>query len=189
MADASFKTGIVKEVPNGDTMVIMGTNWSNGPPPTKTVCLAGLVTPRCGRRDTKDEPFAFQSREFLRKKVIGQTVQFKIDYVVPGGTRELGVVMLGSENLAESVVAAGWAKLRERKGGEEDPLTQLAATAESEQVGVWTQEAGAAAASVRDVTDGVEDAQGVKERAAGAELDAVVEYVMAADRMRILLGP
>ena len=90
----------MKEVPSGDCMVIMGTNWSKGPPPTKMVCLAGLEVPRVGRRDTEDEPFAFGAREFLRKKVIGKTVQFRIDYVVPGGTRELGVVKLGEEGLA-----------------------------------------------------------------------------------------
>jgi staphylococcal nuclease domain-containing protein 1 len=189
-ASAAFKTGIVKEVPSGDTMVIMGTNWASGPPPTKTVCLAGLEVPRVGRRDTKDEPFAFASREFLRKKVIGKKVQFRIDYVVPGGTRELGVVMLGDENLAETVVAAGWARLRQQKGNSEgSPLAEAAASAEAAGLGLWTREAGAAAASVREVTDGVEDALGVKERAGGHELPAVVEYIMAADRMRILLGP
>ena len=73
------------------------------------VCLAGLEVPRVGRRDTPDEPFAFGAREFLRKKVIGKTVQFRIDYVVPGGTRELGVVKLGEEDLAAAVVGAGWA--------------------------------------------------------------------------------
>ena len=118
-ADAwrSRAAGIVKEVPSGDCMIIMGTNWSSGPPPTKMVCLAGLEVPRVGRRDTPDEPFAFGAREFLRKKVIGKTVQFRIDYVVPGGTRELGVVMLGNENLAESLVGAGWACVLPRSAG------------------------------------------------------------------------
>ena len=63
--------------------------------------------PRIGRRDTPDEPFAFGAREFLRKKVIGKRVSFRIEYVVPGGTRELGVVKLGEESLAEAVVGAG----------------------------------------------------------------------------------
>jgi len=39
-------------------MIIMGSNWKTGPPPTKMVCLAGLEVPRVGRRDTPDEPFA-----------------------------------------------------------------------------------------------------------------------------------
>lgn len=188
-ASDGFKTGIVKEVPSGDCMVIMGTNWASGPPPVKTICLGGLVVPRVGRRETPDEPFAFQAREFLRKKLIGRTVKFRVDFIVPGGTRELGVVMLGEENVAESVVAAGWAKLRERKGDEGSLLKELAAAAENAQLGLWTQVPGAAAASIRDVKEGVEDAQAVKERAGGAELPAVVEYVQAADRMRILLGP
>ena len=83
------------------------SNWATGPPPTKIVCLAGLEVPRIGRRDTPDEPFAFGAREFLRKKVIGKRVSFRIEYVVPGGTRELGVVKLGEESLAEAVVGAG----------------------------------------------------------------------------------
>jgi staphylococcal nuclease domain-containing protein 1 len=42
---------------------------------------------------------------------------------------------------------------------------------------------------VREVSDGVEDAMAVKERAKGKELDAVVEYIMDAGRMRVLMGP
>ena len=43
--------------------------------------------------------------------------------------------------------------------------------------------------AVRKVSDGVEDPMAVKERAGSKELDAVVEYVMDAGRMRVLMGP
>ena len=43
--------------------------------PEKVITLSSLIAPRLGRRGenaTKDEPFAWASREFLRKKCIGQ---------------------------------------------------------------------------------------------------------------------
>ena len=91
--------GTVKEVVSGDTLVIMGPP-RGGPPPEKRLTLASLIAPRMvrsvaacaqlygdstypstadaaclqARRDgsTADEPFAWQSREFLRQKSIGQ---------------------------------------------------------------------------------------------------------------------
>ena len=95
--------GTVKEVVSGDTLVIMGPS-RGGPPPEKRLTLASLIAPRMvgvsqcrrgtllvqrlpltasslspqARRDgtTLDEPFAWQSREFLRKKCVGQVSNF-----------------------------------------------------------------------------------------------------------------
>ena len=94
------------------------------------------------RRDgsTLDEPFAWQSREYLRQKCVGQVLNvkkyarcilmvltititgacrlqactFKVDYVlenIPG--REFGSVFLSgkNENLALLVVSSGWSKV------------------------------------------------------------------------------
>lgn len=41
-----------------------------------------------------------------------QEVTFKVDYVVPSINREFGTVILGGQNVAYEVVAAGWAKVR-----------------------------------------------------------------------------
>lgn len=126
--------GVVKEVPSGDTLVIVGTA-KQGPPPEKRITLSSLIAPKLvralsvlllaaagqarssrgpadrerwmqiilllqpllldnnplvtiphvqGKRDgsSKDEPFAWESREFLRKRCIGQV----------RGTHRLGVV-------------------------------------------------------------------------------------------------
>jgi len=89
--------GTVVEVPSGDTVVIGGGKPGG---PTKRVTLSSLLAPRLvrsrlfaqrprwcgsmqhyyclgglqGRRDgsTADENFAWASREWLRKKLIGQ---------------------------------------------------------------------------------------------------------------------
>jgi hypothetical protein len=43
------------------------------------------------------QPFAWESREFLRKKLIGKEVSFTVEYKVPSG-REFGTVFLGSKS-------------------------------------------------------------------------------------------
>ena len=93
------------------------------------------------RRGGTDEPFAWDSREFLRNLCIGkvpnlgsmspssvglliilmlvmtltyfflQEVAFRVDYAVPSIGREFGSVFIGDKNVAMLVVSKGWAKV------------------------------------------------------------------------------
>lgn len=45
--------------------------------------------------ETKDEPFAWETREFLRKKLVGKEVVFTVEYKVPSSGREYGFLYLG----------------------------------------------------------------------------------------------
>lgn len=45
--------------------------------------------------ETKDEPFAWEAREFLRKKLVGKEVVFTVEYKVPSSGREYGFLFLG----------------------------------------------------------------------------------------------
>lgn len=99
---AGWLKGIVKEVVSGDTLVVVAAVKAGVPPEKritlsslmapKLVCFgleAGATVSLCcfcaladacaiwrpqGKRDgtVRDEPFAWASREFLRKKCIGQ---------------------------------------------------------------------------------------------------------------------
>ena len=40
------------------------------------------------------QPFAWEAREFLRKKLIGKEVLFSVEYKVPGTGREYGCIYL-----------------------------------------------------------------------------------------------
>ena len=40
------------------------------------------------------QPFAWEAREFVRKRLIGKEVMFTIEYKPPGSTREYGCVYL-----------------------------------------------------------------------------------------------
>ena len=45
--------------------------------------------------ETKDEPFAWEAREFLRKKLIGKEVVFTVEHKVAASGREYGFLYLG----------------------------------------------------------------------------------------------
>mmetsp|Transcript_9984 Transcript_9984/g.28669 ORF Transcript_9984/g.28669 Transcript_9984/m.28669 type:complete len:953 (+) Transcript_9984:302-3160(+) len=193
--------GVVKEIVSGDTLVIMGA-VKGGPPPEKRITLSSLMAPRLGRRDgsSKDEPFAWQAREFLRKKAIGQSCVFRIDYTVEGIAREFGSVFIGQsnppENLALSVVQAGWAKVR---GGQQqspyfEELTRAQEMAEQNSVGMFTKDPELLAGAVRELPT-AENGQGLDAMALlasmgkGKPLPAIVEQVLNGTSLRVLLLP
>ena len=41
------------------------------------------------------QPFAWEAREYVRKKLINKEVAFVVEYTVPGSGREYGCVYLG----------------------------------------------------------------------------------------------
>lgn len=71
------------------------------------------------------QPYAWQSREFLRKMLIGKIVSFHIDYTNPSIKREFGTIMLDDVNVNKQVVQNGWCKLRTL--GAKDSVTEYAA--------------------------------------------------------------
>jgi len=79
----------VKEVLSGDTVVLMGAP-KGGPPPEIRLTLSSLIAPRLANNaragETKDEPFAWESREFLRKTLIGKQVSSRSSTQYPAST-------------------------------------------------------------------------------------------------------
>jgi len=143
-----------------------------GPPPEKTITLAGIISPRLGRRDgtQKDEPFAWPAREFLRKACIGKAVTFELEETVASIGKSFGNVYLDGENLSSLIVAAGWAKVKPVMGNNaartayQEELQRLESQAQSSGLGMWSKDAGAGSASVRNVllpVDGGYDAKEV----------------------------
>lgn len=191
--------GVVKEVPSGDTVVVMAGSASpdplQPPPAERRLTLSSLVAPRMGRRDTRDEPYAWQSREFLRKLAIGQPCVFRVDYVLEqAATRPaFGTVFVndGKENLGLAVVSAGWAKVR-TGGGQQSPhyaeLEKAQAAAEARGLGLWAADRDAVAEAVRPV--GEADGQGLLASVGkGKQVQAVVDGVVSGSMLRVTLLP
>ena len=121
--------GIVKQVLSGDTVVIRHKNGS--PPPEKQITFSYVLAPKLARRpvsneETKDEPWAWDSREFLRKKLIGEEVCFTFEKPA-NSNREYGIVWLGKddsgENMVETMVREGLVTVR-REGRQPPEILQ-----------------------------------------------------------------
>eukprot|EP00899_Mesostigma_viride_P011044 jgi/Mesvir1/19941/Mv13205-RA.1 len=200
MAAKQWMQGIVKAVPSGDALLIMGI-VKGGPPPEKTITLSSLIAPRLARRDGKDEPFAWDSREYLRRKCIGKTVKFCVDYAVPSINREFGSVFLDETNLALDVVEKGWAKVRQHTSANADvspfyeKLVEAEKKAQTDEVGIWTKTPGASEASIRNIPPhlGAEesaiDAAALLATSKGKPLPAIVDSVRDGSCLRLIMLP
>ncbi|KAH0688356.1 hypothetical protein KY285_019104 [Solanum tuberosum] len=199
MASTGWLKGRVKAVPSGDSLVIMGSSKAEIPP-EKSITLGSLMAPRLARRGGVDEPFAWQSRDFLRKLCIGKEVTFKVEYAVPSIGREYGTVFLGDKNVSMLVVAAGWAKVREQ-GQQKDANPYLKQLQDAEEqakqqgLGRWSRAPGASEASIRNLpTSAIGDASnfdamGQLERSKGKLIEAFVEQVRDGSTLRVYLLP
>ncbi|KAL6773756.1 TXC1 [Auxenochlorella protothecoides x Auxenochlorella symbiontica] len=189
--------GVVKEVLSGDTLVVAGAVKS-GIPPEKRLTLASLIAPRLGRRDgsTPDEPFAWDAREFLRKLTVGKPVVFRVEYTLDQSAgREFGSVFLNErDNVAVAVVAAGYAKVRPAGGQQSafyEDLARAQEQAEAKALGLWTKDAAALEAAVRDVTssDAFDAASFLAATGKGKPVQALVEAVISGSMLRATLLP
>ncbi|KAH8816895.1 hypothetical protein F5884DRAFT_238926 [Xylogone sp. PMI_703] len=181
----------VKSVLSGDTLLL--TSIEN-PDRERLLSLAYCSSPHLKKEG--DEPFAFESRDALRKLVVGKTIQFQVLYTIPNTKREYGVVFMSDgRRLPEEMIQEGWLKLREDAGRKEDSeevsqlldkLRLLEATARSDDKGVWASSGGRI-----KVQHDLGDAQAFLETWKGKTVDGLVERVLSGDRMlvRLLLSP
>lgn len=203
-AATGWYRGRVKAVPSGDSLVIMALTANKaGPPPERTITLSSLMAPKLARRTTKDEPFAWDSREFLRKLCLGKEVAFKVDYIVQQIGREFGSVFLGDKNVAMLIVAEGWAKVKEVKQnqqkGEASPyiaeLLRLQEQANTQGLGLWSKVPGAADTSIRTLPPSAIgdpsnlDAMSLLAANKGRPMEGIVEQVRDGSTVRVYLLP
>ncbi|KAF9879637.1 transcription factor [Colletotrichum karsti] len=176
----------VKSVLSGDTLVLTAPN---NPKAEKTVSLAYVSAPRLSKEG--DEPFAFQSREYLRELVVGKQIQCTVAYTVKSG-REFVSALLSRDgpSLPDEAVKAGWLKVREEAGGKEDDeailqridnLRQLETQAKNEGKGLWAGTGGNI--EVQNDLGGPDFMKQWK----GKTVDGIVERVLSGDRLLVRL--
>ncbi|CAB3384819.1 Hypothetical predicted protein [Cloeon dipterum] len=198
-AAPTLHRGIVKQVLSGDSVVIRGPP-KGGPPPEKTILLSNILAPKLARRattnneETKDEPFAWEAREYLRKKLVGESVLFTLEKP-PNATREYGVIYLGKdvasgENVVESLVSEGLVSVRVRDPSRPSPeqarLLEVETAAKSAGKGKWATNA---ASHVRECKWNIENMKHFVERNQGKPIKAIVEHVRDGSTVRAFLLP
>ncbi|KAF2114234.1 hypothetical protein BDV96DRAFT_522926 [Lophiotrema nucula] len=182
----------VKSVLSGDTVVLHNVN---NPKQERTLSLAFVTAPRLRREG--DEPFAFESRDFLRRLLVGKVVHFRVLYKIPtGANREYGTLSLPNKTqLPDLAVAEGWLKLRDDAGRKDDSdeaaatlerLQALEARAKADSKGLW-QESGGRINSTSELSDPKKFVDDHK----GEDITSIVEKVLSGDRLivRLLLSP
>ncbi|KAL6718827.1 hypothetical protein ACLMJK_003061 [Lecanora helva] len=182
----------VKGVPSGDTLILTAVN---NPSQERTLSLAFVSAPRIRREG--DEPFAFQSREYLRSMAIGKVIQFNVLYSVPApAKREYGIFRLQTgESFPEASASEGCVKLRNDSASKaesqesKDVLAQVEREeerAKASSKGVWASSGGKI-----ENTYEISDPKDFAEQWRGKHLEAIVERVLTGDRIiaRLLLSP
>ncbi|GAA5856749.1 hypothetical protein JCM8547_008820 [Rhodosporidiobolus lusitaniae] len=186
MTSASPLLAVVKSTLSGDSLVLRGkVVQPNALPREKLLHLADLSAPRLGTRDRPEEPWAFESRDYLRSLVVGKEVSFSVSYTVPSTNPplEFGIVYVvnaedGTEtDVAAELVRAGWAKVRDSSKRDQ---ANGAAAEDDEQ---------AATASRRAYLRDLEEEAKVMRRGLWSEDAApkrTVEYFMPSDPVAFL---
>jgi staphylococcal nuclease domain-containing protein 1 len=191
MAASTFEAK-VKSVLSGDTVILHNIN---NPKQERTLSLAFVTAPRLKREG--DEQWAFESRDYLRKLLVGKVVRFQVLYKIPtGANREYGLIVLPNRVLLpETAVAEGWLKLRDDAGRKEDSeeaaqllerLQVVEARARADSKGMWAESGG----RINSISE-LSDAQKWVDEHKGQDIDAIVEKVLSGDRLivRFLLSP
>uniref|UniRef100_A0A0K0EWU5 Staphylococcal nuclease domain-containing protein n=1 Tax=Strongyloides venezuelensis TaxID=75913 RepID=A0A0K0EWU5_STRVS len=188
MADQSAKTKIayVKQVLSGDSIILMGTGDNNT---DMFVCLAYAKAPHLGKAPTdsapgtQDEPFAWECREFVRRRLVGRRVTFIREYIGSNG-REFGQIIIGTENLdqceniSESATAAGLMEVKPVKQSNEfvEKLLVLQEKAKASKLGRWIDE-NEHHKHVRNIQWNIPNIQGFVQKYKGTTVKAIIENV------------
>ncbi|KAH9485463.1 Staphylococcal nuclease domain-containing protein 1 [Psilocybe cubensis] len=176
---------------SGDSLILRGRPGPQGQPPKERVLhLADLSAPRIGTATREDEPWAFESREFLRQLAVGKEITFTSIHSLPTNDdipRDLGNAEIGGVDLTTELLKSGWAKLKEikREATEDDiKKKELEAEAKASGKGIWNPH-GQKARTVHHAMP--TDSQAFVTEWKGKQLDALVEQVRDGTTLRVRL--
>ncbi|THH26712.1 hypothetical protein EUX98_g7479 [Antrodiella citrinella] len=182
---------IVKSVISGDSLVLRTGGPVQGQPAKERVLhLGDVVAPRMGTSTREDEPWAYESREFLRALTVGKAITFTTVHSLPPNDdvpRDIGSGEVGGVDLVSEVIKNGWGKLKELKRDptEEDlKRRELEDEAKAAGKGIWNPH-GPKAREVHYMMP--EDSQGFISEWKGKSIDAIVEQVKDGSTLRLRL--
>jgi staphylococcal nuclease domain-containing protein 1 len=191
----TYYTGfaMVKAVLSGDSLVLAGSTAKNGDKvPERTITLTGVQAPKFGRgKAQEDEAWAWESREYLRKHVIGQQVCFVVQHTHGDSGRDYGTVSLKEIDIATQMIKGGFVKVKTGGGKdgkihpEKEPL--LALEAEAIARGVGMHKKGADAKAHTRTIDWTPDVQALYAANKAKPIAGVVDQVRDGSTLRVEL--
>jgi len=196
-------TGKVLEVVLGDCIVVKKSKTE-----IKKIYLASIRPPRLPEnrpdrpktgtfRPLYDIPFMFEAREFLRKKLIGQSVQVTVDYIQQANEefpeKTCCTVTIGGINIAEAIVAKGLATVvrysadNDRRSSQYDLLLAAEDKAIKSTKGMHDKK-NIPTRRIADITgDVTKSKQFLPFLQRAGRMQAVVEFVASGSRFRLYI--
>ncbi|KAJ9612208.1 hypothetical protein H2200_003805 [Cladophialophora chaetospira] len=161
----------------------------------RKVTLSSIRQPKPS--DPKQAPFGADSKEFVRKRLIGKHVKVSIDGKKPASEgfeeREVATISVGGKNIALSLVEAGYASvIRHRRDDDDrspeyDALLLAEESAQKDGKGMWSEKAPAA----KQYQDYSESLQKAKMEASVLQrqkkVPAIVDFVRSGSRFVVLV--
>ncbi|GJJ06096.1 hypothetical protein Clacol_000285 [Clathrus columnatus] len=182
---------IVKSVLSGDTLILRGRPGPQGQPPKERVLhIAEVTSPRMGSSTREDEPWAFESREFMRAFAVGKEITFTPTHSLPSNDdipRDFGHAEINGIDLATELLINGWAKPSEKKRDPTDDdmkRKDLESEAKNGLKGMWNPQ-GPKPYSVNHTMP--LDSQAFMNEWKAQTIDAVVEQVRDGTTVRVRL--
>ncbi|KAF8444736.1 hypothetical protein L210DRAFT_1037095 [Boletus edulis BED1] len=183
----------LKAVPviSGDTLVLRGPASPQGQPPKERILhLADVSAPRMGNTTREDEPWAFESRDFLRAMAVGKPISFTLTHSLPPNddvTRDLGTAEIGGLDVISELLKNGWAKVKDLKRDPTDDdirKRDLEAEAKAAGLGLWNPH-GPQTRIVHYTMP--QDSQAFVSEWKGKSIDALIEQVRDGSTLRVRL--
>ncbi|CAF4304245.1 unnamed protein product, partial [Rotaria sordida] len=145
-----------------------------------------------------DEPYAFEAREYLRKRLVDREICYTIDFHITQTNRSLCTVYLGKdketdENIIESLLSEGLVELRQQTDARANDANYQRLVIIDEQAklnkrGRYSDES--PNAHIRNMKWTLENPkQFVDKHKSSPPLDAIVEFIRDGYTVRCLLIP
>nr|QBI71269.1 ebna2 binding protein P100 [Daktulosphaira vitifoliae] len=193
--------GVVKQVNSGDSIVIREEVYT-GYPKEKQITINNIIALKFGRRPanndpsakgTDDEPFAFEAREFLRKKLVGKKVFFKTAGQVPGSgkPRYYGDIYYPTleNNIVNELVENGLVTVKTVKSNNPaadlQTLIDLQNKAKAAKLGKWD----GSTKNALKKSGVIEDVEVFLKKNAKKRIKAIVESVIDGSTIKLMLLP
>ena len=166
----------------------MPLSCQKGVAPEMQLSLAYCQAPRVARTaEGVEEYFGWESREYLRKMIIGQVVKFKVLYKVDVISRTFGTIELKDKDVLRDMVSSGYVSVRserDEKGSRElyEELLELQAEARDNHRGIWSP-----TKTLRHVSWTLDDPESFFQANKGMPMAAIVEQVRDGSTLKLYL--
>lgn len=190
--------GLVKGVFSGDYVVISGKlKKGDDLPEEKNLYLSMLQSPRVANSNSsEEEPFGWDSREFLRQLILGKVVKYTVDY--KNNDKTCGQIFIDGKNINLEMVKHGYAKLgfigkhneSMAKGEYHTSLQAAENEARKANLGLWTTDDEVLQSHRRSVitSNNLEfDGDMFFENNRNREIEGIVDYVINATCLVVYL--